>query len=222
MSKENHTTKEVCYPENLIDAIIDSTNLETPEVFTKENHAGLLYALYTLEDREREVLWHHYKERRTISEIAQAFSISPGRVRQIESKALVRLRYPYRWNFIKLGIDGVVKNRAQSEYNRGYTEGHRAGYADGFEDGRRGVVRELGPDNILNMPMEELNLTMRSRNCLISKNCKTVGDVARLSEDQIRVIRNFGKKSAAEVAQKLAEAGVKNSDWDLYLKHDLL
>ena len=53
------------------------------------------------------------------------------------------------------------------------------------------------------MPMEHLNLSMRSRNCLITKNCKTIGDVARLTEDQIRVIRNFGKKSAAEVAQKL-------------------
>ena len=49
------------------------------------------------------------------------------------------------------------------------------------------------------------------------KNCKTIGDGARLTEDQIRVIRNFGKKSAAEVAQKLLEVGVKNSDWDLYL-----
>ena len=67
------------------------------------------------------------------------------------------------------------------------------------------------------MPLEHLNLSMRSHNCLIMKNCKTIGDVARLTEDQIRVIRNFGKKSAAEVAQKLLDVGVKNSDWDLYL-----
>lgn len=218
MSKQNRIKKEVWYPENLIDAVVEPTKLEPPEMLTKENQAGLLYALFTLEDREREVLWKHYKEKRTIAEIAQEFSISQGRVRQIESKALVRLRYPYRWNFIKLGIDGVVKSRAQSEYNRGYTEGHRAGYADGFEDGCRGVVRAIGPDHILNMPMEELNLTMRSRNCLIAKNCKTVGDVARLSDEQIRVMRNFGKKSAAEVAQKLVDAGIENSDWDLYLK----
>lgn len=221
MSKENSAAQKLCYPENLIAAVVDSSKLEAPIVFTKENFAGLSYALFTLEDREREVLRLHYEERKTISEIAQEFSISQGRVRQIESKALVRLRYPYRWNYIKLGIDGVVKNRAQSEYNRGYTEGYRAGYAAGFEDGRRGAVRELGPEHIMNMPLEQLNLSMRSRNCLITKNCKTIGDVARLSEDQIRVIRNFGKKSAAEVAQKLTEAGVKNSDWDLYLVSNL-
>lgn len=217
MSKDKQSEKVLRYPENLIEAVIDSSKLEPPEVFTKENHAGLSYALFTLEDRERELLHLRYEKGYTISDIASEFSISPGRVRQIESKALVRLRYPYRWNYIKLGVDGVVMSRAQSEYNRGYTEGHRAGYADGFEDGRRGVVRELGPEHILNMPMEELNLSMRSRNCLIAKNCKTVGDVARLSDDQIRVIRNFGKKSATEVAQKLAAAGVRNSDWDLYL-----
>ena len=207
-------------PENLIEAVIDSSKLEPPEVFTKENHAGLSYALFTLEDRERELLHLRYEKGYTISDIASEFSISQGRVRQIESKALVRLRYPFRWNYIKLGIDGVVKSRARSEYNRGYTEGHRAGYADGFEDGHRGVARELGPEHILNAPIEQLNLSMRSRNCLIAKNCQTVGDVARLSETQIRVMRNFGKKSATEVAQSLEEVGVKNSDWILFLNND--
>lgn len=217
MSNNISSTSMPCYPDNLLAAIVEGTKLELPDTFSKESIAGLHYALFTLEDREREVLHLRYEEGYSISDIASEFSISQGRVRQIESKALMRLRYPYRWNYIKLGIDGFVQYRAKSEYNRGYTEGHRAGYADGVEDGRRGVTRELGPEHILNMPMEHLNLTMRSRNCLIAKNCKTIGDVARMSEDQIRIIRNFGKKSAAEVAQKLLEVGIKNTDWDLYL-----
>lgn len=219
MDNNTTSTGKLYYPDNLLAAIIETTKLELPEMFTKENHAGLCYALFTLEDREKEVLRLRYEEGRTINDIASDFSISQVRVRQIESKALARLRCPYCWNYIKLGISGVVKQRTQSEYNRGYTEGHRAGYADGFEDGYRGVVRELGPKHILNAPIEQLNLSMRSRNCLIAKNCKTVGDVARLSEEQIRVMRNFGKKSAAEVAQKIEEAGIKGSDWDLYLAH---
>ena len=217
MSNNTSSTSKHCYPDNLLDAIVEGTKLEQPDIFSKENAAGLYYALFTLEDREREVLHLRYEEGYTISDIATEFSISQGRVRQIESKALMRLRYPYRWNYIKLGIDGFVQYRAKSEYNRGYTEGHRAGYADGVVDCQRGVIRELGPEYVLNMPLEHLNLSMRSHNCLIMKNCKTIGDVARLTEDQIRVIRNFGKKSAAEVAQKLLEVGVKNSDWDLYL-----
>lgn len=217
MSNNISSSSKLCYPDNLLAAIVENTKLELPDVFSKENHAGLHYALFTLEDREKEVLRLRYEEAYTINDIASEFSISQGRVRQIESKALMRLRYPYRWNYIKLGIDGFTQHRARSEYNRGYTEGHRAGYADGVVDGQRGVVREFGPEHVLNMPLEHLNLSMRSRNCLIAKNCKTIGDVARLSEDQIRVIRNFGQKSAAEVAQKLNDVGISNSDWDVYL-----
>lgn len=217
MSNGNSLSKELCYPENLIAAIIDSTKLDPPATFSKEQQAGLIYALFTLEDREREVLRLRFEEGQSISEIAAELSVSQGRIRQIESKALVRLRYPYRWNYIKLGIAGFLQYKARSEYNRGYSEGHRAGYADGFEDGKRGTIRELGPDHILNQPLEQLNLSVRPHNCLVSKHCKTIGDVARLSEDQIRVIRNFGKKSAAEVAQRLKDIGITNSDWDIYL-----
>ena len=220
MNNGNSASKESYYPDNLITAIIDSTKLEPPETLSKEHQAGLNYALFTLEDREREILRLRYEERQTISEIAAEFSISQGRVRQIESKALVRLRYPYRWNYIKLGIAGFMQHRARSEYNRGYSEGHRSGYADGFEDGKRGVARYLGPDQILNQPLEYLNLSVRPHNCLIAKQCKTIGDVARLSADQIRVLRNFGKKSAAEVAQKLCKLGIQKSDWDLFLVSD--
>ena len=211
------STKRICYPDNLLAAIIDTTKLDPLDSFSREQQAGLNYALFTLEDREREVLRMRYEEGFTINEIAAKFSDSHGRVRQIESKALVRLRYPSRWNYIKMGITGFLQYKARSEYNRGYSDGHRAGYADGFEDGKRGVTRELGPDHILNQPLEQLNLSVRPHNCLVSKHCKTIGDVARLSEDQIRVIRNFGRKSAAEVAQKLKDIGITNSDWDIYL-----
>lgn len=217
MRNENTASKELSYPENLIAAIIDSTKLDPLDTFSKEQQAGLNYALFTLEDREREILRLRYEEGNTIGEIAAEFSVSQGRIRQIESKALARLRYPYRWNYIKMGITGFLQYKARSEYNRGYSEGHRAGYKDGFEDGKRGVTRELGPDHILNQPLEQLNLSVRSHNCLVAKYCKTIGDVARLSEDQIRVIRNFGRKSAAEVAQKLRDIGITNSDWNTYL-----
>ncbi len=217
MKNSIESTKRMCYPDNLLAAIIDTTKLDPLDSFSREQQAGLNYALFTLEDREREVLRMRYEEGLTISEIAAEFSVSQGRIRQIESKALVRLRYPYRWNYIKLGIAGFLQFKARTEYNRGYSEGHRAGYADGFEDGKRGATRELGPDHILNQPLEQLNLSVRPHNCLVSKHCKTIGDVVRLSEDQIRVIRNFGRKSAAEVAQKLKEIGIVNSDWDTYL-----
>lgn len=90
MSNNISSTSKSCYPDNLLDAIVEGTKLELPDAFSKENAAGLYYALFTLEDREREVLHLRYEEGYTISDIACEFSISQGRVRQIESKALMR------------------------------------------------------------------------------------------------------------------------------------
>ncbi|MDX9827089.1 MAG: DNA-directed RNA polymerase subunit alpha [Spirochaetia bacterium] len=58
---------------------------------------------------------------------------------------------------------------------------------------------------ILNTPVEELELSVRSSNCLKNANIKTIGDLTRKTEDEITKTRNFGKKSLLEIKAKLAE-----------------
>lgn len=58
---------------------------------------------------------------------------------------------------------------------------------------------------ILNTSVEELELTVRSSNCLKNANIKTIGDLTRKSEDEIAKTRNFGKKSLQEIKEKLKE-----------------
>jgi DNA-directed RNA polymerase subunit alpha len=58
---------------------------------------------------------------------------------------------------------------------------------------------------ILNTPVEELELSVRSSNCLKNANIKTIGDLTRKTEDEITKTRNFGKKSLLEIKTKLAE-----------------
>ena len=48
---------------------------------------------------------------------------------------------------------------------------------------------------ILNTPVEELELSVRSSNCLKNANIKTIGELTRKTEDDITKTRNFGKKS---------------------------
>ena len=62
MSNNTSSTSKHCYPDNLLEAIVEGTKLEQPDTFSKENAAGLHYALFTLEDREREVLHLRYEE----------------------------------------------------------------------------------------------------------------------------------------------------------------
>jgi DNA-directed RNA polymerase subunit alpha len=62
--------------------------------------------------------------------------------------------------------------------------------------------------SIVDTPVEELELSVRSSNCLRNINVKTIGDLARLSEDEISKTKNFGKKSLQEIKDKLSEYGL--------------
>jgi DNA-directed RNA polymerase subunit alpha len=61
---------------------------------------------------------------------------------------------------------------------------------------------------ILNTPVEELELSVRSSNCLRNANIRTIGDLTRKTEEEIAKTRNFGKKSLQEIKEKLIERGL--------------
>ncbi|WP_020612032.1 DNA-directed RNA polymerase subunit alpha [Sediminispirochaeta bajacaliforniensis] len=58
---------------------------------------------------------------------------------------------------------------------------------------------------VLDTPVEELELSVRSFNCLKSANIRTIGDLTRKTEEEIAKNRNFGKKSLQEIKEKLKE-----------------
>ena len=57
----------------------------------------------------------------------------------------------------------------------------------------------------LNMPLADLNLSVRASNCLESENIMTVRDLVIRTEDQLLEVRNFGETTLAEVQQKLRD-----------------
>lgn len=59
--------------------------------------------------------------------------------------------------------------------------------------------------NWLNTPVEELELSVRSSNCLKNANIRTLGELTKKTEDDITKTRNFGKKSLQEIKEKLQE-----------------
>ncbi|MCF7928182.1 MAG: DNA-directed RNA polymerase subunit alpha [Spirochaetales bacterium] len=58
---------------------------------------------------------------------------------------------------------------------------------------------------LLETPVEELELSVRSSNCLKNANIRTIGDLTRKTEEEIAKTRNFGKKSLQEIKEKLTE-----------------
>ncbi len=82
--------------------------------------------------------------------------------------------------------------------------------AEGIEIGPAPVEAGLSPE--LAMPIEDLDLTVRSYNCLKREGINTVSELIGLSEDQLMNIRNFGSKSVDEVRDKLTSMGLKFKD----------
>jgi len=68
---------------------------------------------------------------------------------------------------------------------------------------------------IMKTPVEELELSVRSSNCLKNANIKTIGELTRKTEDDIARTRNFGKKSLQEIKEKLNEWGLSFGITDL-------
>lgn len=62
---------------------------------------------------------------------------------------------------------------------------------------------------LLQKPIEDLDLTLRSYNCLKRSDIHTLGDIVSIPADVLAKIRNFGKKSYAEVEEKVHSFGLQ-------------
>jgi len=60
-------------------------------------------------------------------------------------------------------------------------------------------------EKVLEMTIEELDLSVRSYNCLKRAGINTVEELTKRTEDDMMKVRNLGKKSLEEVKHKLAE-----------------
>jgi len=76
----------------------------------------------------------------------------------------------------------------------------------GLELGEAIQVATGGPD--MELPIEDLELSERPRNCLKRAQVNTVGELLQKSEDDLLAITNFGQKSLDEVIEKLDERGL--------------
>jgi len=62
-------------------------------------------------------------------------------------------------------------------------------------------------ERIMDLTIEELDLSVRSYNCLKRAGINTVGELVRKTEDEMMKVRNLGKKSLEEVEHKLLDLG---------------
>jgi DNA-directed RNA polymerase subunit alpha len=74
--------------------------------------------------------------------------------------------------------------------------------------GTSGKIIEDNPKNPGEMTIEELDLSVRSYNCLKRAGINFVSDLAQKTEDEMMKVRNLGRKSLEEVKKKLLDIGI--------------
>src|SRR5689334_3367990 len=78
-----------------------------------------------------------------------------------------------------------------------------------FDETPAGVSEEnLKLKKLLNMSVNEIELSVRAANCLNNANITTVGQLAQKTEAEMLKYRNFGKKSLNEIKEKLQQLGL--------------
>jgi DNA-directed RNA polymerase subunit alpha len=128
------------------------------------------------------------------------FTVEPTRVGQ---------RSDYDKLILEVWTDGTVKPDDALAEAAKIAKDHFSVFIN-FDENNLGSEDYLDEDDerirqILNTPVEELELSVRSSNCLKNANIKTIGELTRKTEDDIAKTRNFGKKSLQEIKEKLKE-----------------
>ena len=113
---------------------------------------------------------------------------------------------------IEVWTDGSLKPFEALSLAAKVMVGHLELFIDLSETARNTQVmvekEESKKEKVLEMPIEELELSVRSYNCLKRAGIATVEDLANKSQEDMMKVRNLGKKSLDEVTDKLIALGL--------------
>ena len=76
-------------------------------------------------------------------------------------------------------------------------------------DGTISAADASGRADVLDRPIEDLELNVRPANCMKRAGIVTIGDLIQKTDEEVKTLRNLGSKSFDEIVDKLAERGLK-------------
>lgn len=194
------------YPFNLARDILGSE-----EAAIKIYIPGIYAALATLTERESNVIRLRYTEKMTLKAIGQEHGVTQERIRQILAKALRKLRHPSRAEMFE-AVPYTETRESTNEYyrlKRAYELLVKAFEVCTAKRAEPGVIVPMAEMAVtLQTPIHELDLSVRSYNCLRRAGKNTLKDVCDMTEDELCHIRNLGRKSAGEIMNVIAEHGL--------------
>ena len=220
--EEKLLAKRKEFPENLLDDI----GLEIYQKCSEEAIENVLNNLQSfLHPRLASCITLRYKEHQTLEEIGKMYGTTRERIRQLCCKALYIIKHQLlsyektEWEKKKLEEVRDIAERQEKEL----TEYREKALAFLKEFGIYGSEQELAFGKVVNMngqpiiengKIEDLDLSVRSYNCLRRARVESIKDLCNMTESDLMKVRNLGRKSFKEIIDKLEERGLclKNED----------
>ena len=194
------------YPENLLAQVfVNGLPTDLPDDIT----LVLEYIIQkTLTEREGRVLDMRYKRYMTMAAIGEEYGLRAERIRQIEAKAVRKLRHPSRSRYILMGMEGYInylRDTAVEERLREYKkeiislEKKIAELTD--------TEYEEEKNELENAPLAELDLSVRTFNILYRAGYSTVKELLDADAEKIVSLPNLGLKNFSDLIDVLSEKG---------------
>ncbi|SES21744.1 RNA polymerase, alpha chain C terminal domain [Butyrivibrio fibrisolvens] len=203
--KKEYPDGDDSYPKNLLMAL----GILPLEKDLDKLSNGLEYALKTLDEKDRTLILAKYKEELSSRQVAEKYGLHYENSHLYY--ALHRLGSPLRIKYICSGEEAVINyEKKQAEFTQEIAE----------IDKKIGILREKGPAEIISseeikevgiydMAIDDLNLSVRSRNALFRGGYRTLGDFKEKTVTDLMKLRNLGTQSVEEIVTTLAKYGIQ-------------
>lgn len=186
---------------------------EIMPIWTNEAYERIDEVLATLPECEARAVRMHfgigYDREYTLKEIEESYPVR-NRAQTLFYKALRMLRSPGRASHLRCLIEPIGNaleeqlrreaEQATEERRRAETEKRRQEFLEKY-----GVSCEPA---VLEQSIDDIELSVRTYNCLVNANIRTIAELVQRSENEMLKLKNFGRRSLNELKEILASLGL--------------
>lgn len=187
------------YPYNLAVEVAGGDDSDIYSIYIP----ALLESLKTLTDREQKILEMRFRHYMTLEQCGKVYGVTCNRIRQIEAKAIRKLRHPRNYKHWKMDVLDTAWEIAKE---RDALKLKVLRLSKLVPD-----VSTIPVDDILDtdVPIDNMELSVRAYNCLKRAGFDTIESLRGVTVDRLMRVHNLGRKSMKEVINKLAEWGIE-------------
>ena len=209
-NEKKKTLREMPYPYNLMEVLREQVQgADEADLADMDFTPSAIRAMVqeNLTERETQIIEMRYRDKMSLEQTAIAHNVTRERIRQIEAKALRKLNHPGRLKsyaavpYRAWLAERVAREKAEQRLDWFLQHGS---YAVVLAEKDVRTSEEIAGETYI----EDLDLSVRSFNCLKRAQINTVAQILALDYDVAIHIRNLGKRSLEEIVRKIHEMGL--------------